>query len=177
VADETKGELSAPPGVYDFADGVGHIVRHATGREAVNLGMFSAAHDYQVLIAGSFPLQFAKTAEEPRPIWLTWDMPIGAGELTRVVESAVRGCNQQGVSCVVQYARARVVGNGRVRGRAKLSAVVPTTQLIGVDIRERLTQICELVGARIRVDLGHVADSQVRATWRERWLGGRDAPL
>ena len=177
VVNQAGGGGPAPIGVYDFVDGIERVVKHASGRDvSIPLGS-DAAQDYKVLIAGSYPLSVDKAGEEPRPIWLTWDMPIGAGELTGVVDSAVRGCTEQGVSCVVQYARARVVGNGRVRGRAKLSAVVPVGQLHGLDIRERLTQICDLVVARVRLEVGYSTDSQVRATWRERWLGGRDAPL
>lgn len=167
--------------VFPLAEGLQTVVHALTGRVlATNeLGDLSAASDYKLLVGKPHPVRPDEDGGEvQRPIWLAWDLPFTQSAVLKVLDLTEKMLKSRGVSFEVEYARSRVIGTGRVRGRAKL-AVVPES---GRDVRDFLTGLAKAVEGKVRMELARglgVSDDEVnlRVRWRERRLGSWDIPL
>jgi hypothetical protein len=185
VAVERNGRSGSGPGTYRLREGLSEIIR-SCGHGSVDMlstADVAPATDYQVLIGPSQPI-VVDTEEQarPRPLWMTWDVPFGEVDLDDVLMLLTESLQQQSVGHVLEYGRARLAGDGRVRGRAKVSVRLTDPRFRAAGPREGLRQLCTVIEDNIRVGVAnraHLNESEVRirVMWRERWLGSWDYPL
>jgi len=178
----------SPPdraGTYRLQTGLATIIR-SCGHGSVDLlsaADVAAATDYQVLVGASQPIAVdVVDRHRARPLWMAWDVPFGEVDLDDVLGLLTDSLTKQSVTHVLDYGRARLAGDGRVRGRAKVSVKLTEPQFRAPGPREVLRQLCTVVEDYIRVGVANRAglsesDVRVRVMWRERWLGNWDYPV
>lgn len=138
----------------------------------------SAATDYQVLSTGPVMPRIEPVVEHP--LWLSWVVPLEYDAAKRppdvaalVVAQLCEATDRVG-GARIDYYRVRVLADGRVKGRAKISV----TLLAGpakAQIPDLLSELCpwaqrEVIGTLVR-DHVPLRAIQLRVAWRERWLG------
>jgi len=181
------GDAPRPVGAFPLRVGLQHLIRACgvgvdTNVRDWDLGDTRAAADYYVLIGTAYPVVVDDVnSPRPRPLWITWDVPFGGVDLDDVLVYLTKSLDEQNVVHVLQYGRARLAGDGRIRGRAKVGVeLAGSPRTVGP--RKRLRQLCTFVEDSIRADVARQAnlnDSEVRirVMWRERWLGKWESPL
>lgn len=138
----------------------------------------TAATDYQVLSTGPVSPRIAASAEHP--LWLSWIIPLEHDAakrppdvaqlvLAQLCEAADRVAGGR-----IDYYRVRVLADGRVRGRAKVSVSL-TEGIVRTHIPALLSELCawaqrEVVATLVR-DHVPLRTIRLRLAWRERWLG------
>jgi hypothetical protein len=166
-----------------IADGLGQTASECglTRRQAVRARSRipgSAAADYRVLRTGPMrPRIKEAVATSDHPVWLSWGVPLGARRLPDVAELVVaqlRRAADRVADATIDYYRARVLPDGRVTGRAKISVslVDPPKD---TEIPKLLSELCpwaqrEAVASLLGDDLP-LSAIRLRLAWRERWLG------
>jgi predicted amino acid-binding ACT domain protein len=185
VAVQRVPAQAAGAGAHGLQDGLAAVIQRC-GYGSVNMlgtADAGAATDYQVLIGMPQPIVVdADERARPRPLWMTWDVPFGEVDLEDVVSHLTESLKKQKVEHVLEYGRARLAGDGRVRGRAKVSVKLTGHQPRQPGPREVLRRLCTVleddirggVAARARLNESEV---RIRVMWRERWLGSWEYPL
>lgn len=169
-----------------IADGLGQTASECglTRRQAVRAKSriaTSAAADYRLLRTGPMRPRIKETASaNDHPVWLSWGLPVSSAppDVAELVVAQLREAHDRVVDARIDYYRARVLPDGRVTGRAKI-----TVRLVEGLTRGRipglLSELCpwaqrEAVGRLVTDDLP-LSAIRLRLAWRERWLGGSGA--
>lgn len=145
------------------------------------LSDLSVAHDYRVLVGESLPITFElDPLAAPRPLWLTWDVPAAADSDSKVLTRLSHLLKIHSRQFEILYARSRNGGNGRIRGRAKVSVTVDPPKL--ADLVPYLGRLSEYLERHLRSAVAAElqcaeSDAHISVTWRERWLGTWEIPL
>jgi hypothetical protein len=165
-----------------IADGLGQTASECglTRRQAVRARSRipgSAATDYRVLRTGPmWPRIKEAVAGTDHPVWLSWGVPLGDRRLPDVAELVVTQLRaaDRVADARIDYYRARVLPDGRVTGRAKISVslVDPPED---TEIPKLMSELCpwaqrEAVARLLDDDLP-LSAIRLRLAWRERWLG------
>ncbi|MGH3913290.1 MAG: hypothetical protein ACRDTC_07770 [Pseudonocardiaceae bacterium] len=142
----------------------------------------SALSDYRLYSSGPVSLSAVNTAEDPEwSLWVSWELePIleSDSEVVRLLlvhlkddDMEIKGCRC--VDAGMEYYRARLLDNGRVKGRAKIYV-----RLSGIEERDLshfLGELCVRVQTKTTSDLikkGLRRDTfHIKLAWREMWLG------
>lgn len=162
------------------ADGLGQTASECglTRRQAVRAKSRipgSAAADYRVLRTGPMHPELPATGEHP--VWLSWGLPLRDHRLPDVAElvvSQLRAATDRVTGAHIDYYRARLLPNGHVTGRAKISVSL-VDGVAEADIPKMLSELCpwvqrEAVARLLNADLP-LSAVRLRLAWRERWLG------
>lgn len=141
----------------------------------------SAATDYQVLITGPVTPQIEESARGvDHPLWLSWSMPLEPDvarrppDVAELVLSQLCEARDRVTGGRIDYYRARVLPDGRVKGLAKITVSLVDGIARG-DIPLLLSELCpwaqrEVVATLVRDEVPLRA-IRLRLAWRERWLG------
>jgi hypothetical protein len=146
----------------------------------------TAAMDYQTLSTGPVaPRIMAASAVTEHPLWLSWVVPIEDDvdkrppDVAGLVLAQLREAGDQVRSARIDFYRVRVLPDGRVKGRAKISiALLDGT--VKARIPTALSELCpwaqrEVIATLVR-DQVPLRAIRLRLAWRERWLG-RTSPV
>ncbi|HEU5472014.1 MAG TPA: hypothetical protein VFV67_15285 [Actinophytocola sp.] len=141
----------------------------------------SPATDYQVLSTGPVRPGIADPDSGiEHPLWLSWTVPLEFDaakrppDVAQLVLAQLCAASGQVTGGRVDYYRVRVLPDGRVRGRAKVSVTL-AEDITRSRIPEMLSELCpwaqrEVVATLIR-DRVPLRAIRLRVAWRERWLG------
>jgi hypothetical protein len=165
-----------------ISDGLGQTASECglTRRQAVRAKSRvtdSAAADYRVLRTGPMrpPIKEWESADD-HPLWLSWGLPLGdkLPDVAELVASLLRTATDRVATARIDYYRARVLPNGNVTGRAKISVSLTDTTPAD-DVPAILSELCpwtqrEAIAHLMADDLSRGA-IRLRLAWRERWLG------
>jgi hypothetical protein len=176
------GRARLSSAALSIADGLGQTASECglTRRQAVrgkSRITDSAATDYRVLRTGPMRPPIKETAAG-HPLWLSWEMPLGAGprrpDVAELVAGQLREATDRVVGARIDNYRARVLPDGHVTGRAKI-VVSLVDDVPEAEIPQLLSELCrwaqrESVGRLVGDDLP-LSAIQLRLAWRERWLG------
>jgi predicted amino acid-binding ACT domain protein len=165
-----------------IADGLGQTASECglTRRQAVRAKSriaSSAATDYRVLRTGPMRPRIKESAStSDHPVWLSWGMPLVSSppDVAQLVVSQLREATDRVLDARIDYYRARVLPNGRVTGRAKITVSLAEGLTRG-SIPALLSELCpwaqrEAV-AQLVTDHLPLSTIRLRLAWRERWLG------
>jgi hypothetical protein len=178
---------TAPSGTcLPIVEGLGQVAsdcgltRRQGVRTRTQIG-HSPATDYQVLSTGPVTPGIAAAADVvEHPLWLSWVIPLEYDAAKRPPDVAALVLAQlcEAVDRVsgarIDYYRVRVLPDGRVKGRAKISVAL-LADPAKARIPALLSELCpwaqrEVVATLIR-DHIPLRAIQLRLAWRERWLG------
>lgn len=141
----------------------------------------SAATDYQVLSTGPVaPRILGEGAPDEHPVWLSWVVPLERDAASRPPDVAQLALAQlctaadRVIGGRVDYYRVRLLPDGRLKGRAKISvSLVPS--IARTCIPAKLSELCGWAQREVMATLvrDHVPQHSIllRLAWRERWLG------
>jgi hypothetical protein len=141
----------------------------------------TAATDYQVLSTGPVTPRISQSAEvAEHPLWLSWMIPLEDDaakrppDVAQLVLNQLREAADRLTGGRIDYYRVRVLADGRVRGRAKISVTL-TENVPRARIPALLSELCpwaqrEVVATLVR-DHVPLRSIRLRLAWRERWLG------
>jgi hypothetical protein len=133
------------------------------------------ATDYKMLRTG--PVQPRISPEGVfRPVWVSWEIPLvrdESGQTIDVPQMVLASMGDQVVDGRVDYCRARVSPAGKVRGRAKISAVLDPA-INQTDVPDVLSGLCaqsqrEVLTHLVRHGIALRA-VHLHVAWRERWV-------
>jgi hypothetical protein len=136
------------------------------------------AIDYQVLSTGPVAPRITPVVEHP--LWLSWVVPLEHDaakrppDVAQLVLAQLCEAGDRVSGGRIDYYRVRVLPDGRIRGRAKISVSL----LDGTSkarIPAMLSELCpwaqrEVIATLIR-DHVPLRSIRLRLAWRERWLG------
>jgi hypothetical protein len=141
----------------------------------------TAATDYQVLSTGPVaPRIMSASAVAEYPLWLTWVVPLEnevakrPTDVAALVLEQVCAAGDRVRGGRIDFYRVRVLPDGRVKGRAKISiALLDGTAKARVPTM--LSELCgwaqrEVIATLVR-DHVPLRAIRIRLAWRERWLG------
>lgn len=141
----------------------------------------TAATDYQVLSTGPVAPGIAENATTvEHPLWLSWVVPLEHDAAKRppdvaaLVLAQLCDAGDRVSAGRIDYYRVRVLPDGRVKGRAKISVtLLPGTAK--ARIPAMLSELCpwaqrEVIATLVR-DHVPLRAIRLRVAWRERWLG------
>lgn len=121
----------------------------------------------------------AKDGRTPYPLWVSWDTPAHELDTASVITALTASLTARTASHELLYAHSRLVGQDRVRGRAKCSIVLGGSGPDGGVQRSLHTlaaTVEEHVLAALRSESRSGAPSlRVRVSSQERWLVSRDS--
>ena len=138
----------------------------------------TAATDYQVLSTGPVSPRIAASAEHP--LWLSWIIPLEHDaakrppDVAQLVLAQLCEATDRVAGGRIDYYRVRVLADGRVRGRAKVSVSL-AEGIARTHVPALLSELCawaqrEVVATLVR-DHVPLRTIRLRLAWRERWLG------
>jgi hypothetical protein len=168
--------LPITEGIGQLASDCG-LTRRQAVRARTQIGS-TAASDYQVLSTGPVTPLIKPVVEHP--LWLSWVVPLEYDAAKRppdvaalVLAQLCEAADQVG-GARIDYYRVRVLPDGRVKGRAKLTVTL-LADPAQARIPTLLSELCpwaqrEVVATLIR-DHIPLRAIQLRLAWRERWLG------
>jgi hypothetical protein len=172
--------LKIVEGVGQVASDCGLTRRQDVRERRIRIGD-TAASDYHVLSTGPVTPRIAEAAGVVEyPLWLSWVVPLEPEPAKRppdvasLVLEQLRDAGDRVVSARTDYYRVRVLADGRVRGRAKISVTLPEG-VPRAKIPELLSELCpwaqrEVIATLVR-DHVPLRSIRLRLAWRERWLG------
>jgi hypothetical protein len=138
----------------------------------------TAATDYQVLSTGPVSPRITPVAEHP--LWLSWVVPLELDaakrppDVAQLVLAQLCEAGDRVASGRIDYYRVRVLPDGRIKGRAKISVSL-LDGTTNAQIPGMLSELCpwaqrEVIATLVR-DHVPLRSIRLRLAWRERWLG------
>lgn len=156
------------------------LTRQKGVRQRTRIGQ-TAATDYQVLNTGPVAPRIAGAGgPDEHPVWLSWVVPLERDAAARPPDVAQLALAQLLAAADrvtggrIDYYRVRVLPDGRVKGRAKISvSLIPS--IARSAIPAKLSELCAWAQREVMATLvrDHVPQRSIllRLAWRERWLG------
>jgi hypothetical protein len=178
---------TAPSGTcLPITEGIGQLASDCglTRRQGVRARTqisVSSATDYQVLSTGPVTPAITVAADAvEHPLWLSWAVPLESDAAKRppdvaaLVMAQLCEAGDRVAGARIDYYRVRVLADGRVKGRAKISVAL-LEEPAKSRIPTLLSELCpwaqrEVIATLVR-DHIPLRAIQLRLAWRERWLG------
>jgi hypothetical protein len=178
-----------------IAEGIGQVASDCglTRRQEVRFRTWirdTPATDYQLLSTGPVGPGIEPSGGsggrwwDPggHPIWVSWSLPLEPDpglrppDVAGLVVAQLQEATDRVEVCRIEYYRAKVSPDDRIRGRAKIS--VALRQVSRFNFALLLSELCSWVQQEVESTLvrEHVPLSaiQLRVAWRERWLNRKN---